>query len=393
MIALYKYGLLVCAIACFNTASAQRVEATLDSVQADGFYRITVTPALSIHSRTDLADLRIRDERGQAVPYRLSRSVALSTFSCLQVPIVLVAQEGPRSAILFELAQPSTGFQVFFSNTSAQRRASLSGSNDRAHWYSINDSFSLAPASTREGIAAAQLEYPRSTYRYIKLELYNGTSAPLQPLRAGIFMGEPHPQIWMEPANLTFSDSTIAGKSFMVIHNPRGLLLEKILMKVARPKFFTRNVSVLDAQGNYWASGVLTNGQQELEIPATHAKQLKLLIENGESPRLEAVSVRGSQRKYELITYLERGRRYMLAAGDSNAAAPSYDLSGFSDSATARAQPLGLGEPVVIKDAPQRGDGRHWVWIALVAGAIVLGWVAFSLLRDVQRGKPGMGES
>lgn len=387
MTGLYKYGLLVSGILMSAAASAQKVQARIDSVPSDGFYRILVSPELARHTRTDLGDIRIRDEQEQPVPYRLERRLGYSTYSWLELPIVAVEQDSAHTRIVFAMKQPSSsGFELFFANTTAQRRAALSGSNDRRQWYSLDDSLLLAPVRRDAGTAHAHIAYPPSKYRYIRLELYNGKSAPLEPLNAGIFMGEPRPQVWNMPDSLSFADSSSGGRSFIRINNEAGNLMERLLLEVQRPKFFSRNVTLLDEQGRLWTTGVVTNQQRELEFPPTRARTMTLIVENSENPRLELVRISAQQRAYELIAYLEAGRHYRISAGDSSATAPAYDLSGFSDSATGRAQPVGFGNLEQLVEQKQ-SDQRPWIWIALIAGAGMLAWFAFSLLRDVQRSK------
>ncbi|GAB4092972.1 hypothetical protein [Flaviaesturariibacter terrae] len=390
---LYKYGTALALLLSLCATAQPPVEARLDSVPRDGFYRVVLTPVLSRFARTDLADVRIRDSRNEPVPYRLERSLGHSTFSWLQYPIAALRQEAGRTSITFQVPEPkSSGFMLNVRNSAARRGAQLTGSNDGRTWYSLRDSFLVEPAPDASGIAALQLTYPVNSYRYIRLDLNNGKDAPLEPLYAGRPMGEPRPENWNGGQRLSFEQSGDSGTTRILLHNPDRWPLEKLGFAISRPRFFARNCSIRDARdGHVLASGVLTSNQRELLLEPTRASLLEIIIENGDNPRLQVDSILGSQRRYLLAAYLERGQQYRISAGDSNAAAPRYDLSGFSNAAIDTAREISIGAVRLLPAARATGknDQRTWIWIALCIGILVLGAASFSLLRDVKRGTAG----
>ncbi|RYY89631.1 MAG: hypothetical protein EOO15_05655 [Chitinophagaceae bacterium] len=389
----YKYGLaFVLAVGSLAATAQPRVEAMLDTVPRDGFYRVALAPGLMRYTRTDFGDIRIRDEKGEPVPFEVRRRLGKSTYSFLTVPIARIEDTGTRTLVTFQIpGARSSGFQVFFTNTSAQRRAVLTGSNDRASWYSLTDSFVIAPKSVPEGgsgTATLTLHYPANTYRYVRLEINNGATAPLNIEQAGVFMGEPEPELWNAKRRLPFSDSTVGGTTIVQIANPRHEFLEQVFINVTRPRLFRRNVVLRDpSTGRELAIGMLDNKQTRLIFPATRATALELFIENGDNPRLQIDSIEGNQRLYDIIAFLEKGHRFTLGAGDSTATMPAFDLAGFTDSARNFAQPVSYGPIRVSAATKPEKDHRSWIWIALVIGIGMLGWFSYSLLRDMQREK------
>ncbi|RYY65335.1 MAG: hypothetical protein EOO12_07220 [Chitinophagaceae bacterium] len=389
MAALYKYGTALLLLLSLAGGAQPLVETRLDTVPQDGFYRVALAPELTRHARSNFADLRLRDERGEPVPYRVERRLGRSTFSWLTIPVAHLEETDSSTRITFGMpTERSSGFQLVFANTAARRGAALTGSDDGQRWYGITDRFELAPQSTANGGTGAivQLSYPANTYRYIRLEIRNGNAAPLRLQQAGILMGEPYPERWRASGRHSFTDSSANGSSIVRIQNPRGELLERLRFSISRPKLFARNVSLREAGGRELSIGVLMDRQLDLTFPGTHTPTLELFIENGDNPRLQIDSIVGMQRQYDLIAFLERGRTYTLRAGDSSLRAPVYDLSGFSDSATNAAPFLAYGPLRTVTVAtPPEADNRVWLWIALVTGVGVLGALSLTMLREAKK--------
>lgn len=385
MTALYKYGTLLLLLFSLAASAQPRVEARLNPVARDSFYKVELGSDLTRYTRPDFGDLRLWDERGAPVPYRVVTNTGISTFSFLVIPIARVEEDSTSTSTTFRIpAIPSSGFEVNFANTKTQRRATLTGSNDGIHWYSFTDSFLLTPKPEGTGIASASLSYPASNFRYIRLQVHNGRAAPLHLLQAGILMGNPYPEDWLTGMRLPFREEVRGHQSIFRIDNARHALLERLDFSISHPKQFTRNVTLRDDQGRELAFGVLMNFQSGFTFPATQAASLQLVVENGDNPRLQVDSIVATQRSHLLLAYLEKGHTYRLEAGDSTARRPNYDLSGLTDSARWTAATLTYGplRKLAVKQSAKSSDNRLWLWLALVAGVAVLIAVSVSLLRE-----------
>jgi hypothetical protein len=376
----------------FLAAAQPRVKATLSPVGADSFYRVFISPELSSWARADLSDLQLKDGAGAPVPYLLDTLTGFSSFSLINYPLLSVRQDSARTSI--ELSVPEDGtdhFLVQFAATAARRPAALSGSNDRDHWYSIRDDISLLPETRgTTGTATQELTFPFSRYRYLRLDILNGKAAPLLPVLAGRIAGGTAPAAWNARQRYNFSRIDSPGHSFIRIYNPKAVLLERLTIAISRPTYFARNVTVSALRNNRWepvTGQVLATGQTELMLPAIKDELLELSIENGDNPPLQIDSVAGTQRRYYLVAHLEKGQRYQLFAGDASAHAAQYDLAAFRDRIPSA--PPELSYSIEVLPAPaataKQGSGKAWIWVALLAGIAVLGWLTWSLLRDMKK--------
>ncbi|WP_165871384.1 DUF3999 family protein [Flaviaesturariibacter flavus] len=384
--------LLLLALLPLWALAQPRVRAVLDPVGADGFYRIFVSPELSSWARADRSDLQLRDSAGTPVPYLPDTLTSFSSFSFINYPLLLVRNDSARTAI--ELSVPENGTESFFMQfaaTAAQRPAALSGSNDRQRWYSIEDYIGLKPeVRDQRGVAVQDFRFPFSRYRYLRLEITNGKTAPLLPVVAGRISGGTAPAAWDVRQRYNFSQADSPGRSLVRIYNPKGMLVERLTIAVRKPLYFARNVTVSALRANRWepiATQVLATGQTELLLPPVKDELLELSVENGANPPLQVDSIDGAQRRYYVVAHLEKGQSYYLYAGDPEARPVNYDLAAFRDRIPV--SPPELGYRIERLAQPGAGAGkkssRIWIWIALTAGIGLLAWLAMSLLRDLKR--------
>src|SRR5687767_15355954 len=66
-----KFAALIISIFFFTTAFSQtfRGEASLPKVEKDGFYRIFISPEITVHLNTEFTNLRIYDQQNKEIPY------------------------------------------------------------------------------------------------------------------------------------------------------------------------------------------------------------------------------------------------------------------------------------------------------------------------------------
>ncbi|RYZ22500.1 MAG: DUF3999 family protein [Chitinophagaceae bacterium] len=372
-------------------AAQPRVRALLAPVEADGFYRIFVSPELSSWARADRSDLQLRDSAGAPVPYLPDTLTSFSSFSFINYPLLAVHHDSLRTGV--ELSVPEAGTESFFMQfaaTAAQRPAALSGSNDRRTWYSIEDYIELKPeVRDQRGVAVQHFHFPYSRYRYLRLEIFNGKTAPLLPVVAGRISGGTAPAAWDVRQRYNFSQADSPGRSLVRVYNPRGVLVERLSIRVRKPLYFARNVTVSALRANRWepiATQVLATGQTELLLPPVKDELLELSIENGANPPLQIDSIDGAQRRYFLVAHLEKGQSYYLYAGDPTAEPADYDLAAFRDRIPSSPPELGYRiEQLAQPEAPGGKSSRIWIWIALAAGIGLLVWLTLSLLRELKK--------
>src|SRR5438270_6180187 len=124
--------------------------AILQKIDHSDFYRIPITPELSSYSNIGFSDVRIISNDDHQVPYYITSNSELSSSDYIEFPIILTTSDSTETTL--EIKNTLRGISELYlweENTNAERSASLSGSRDGVHWYSIKDYLKLE--SSMEG--------------------------------------------------------------------------------------------------------------------------------------------------------------------------------------------------------------------------------------------------
>ena len=384
-------------IVLFNSIVCQaqfRQKAALTTPSALGFYSISVQPSLTRYSKQDLADIRILDEENKQVPFIWQTSkynISPSTF--IDLPIVKNTTDSNHTSLEFDLTNVDGTDQLSLTvaNTSVTRSASLSGSNDRKNWFIITDHILLSGlAATNSTENEEAIRFPYSKYQYLKLVVRNIKSDPINIVRVGIKKDSTSKETieYLVNPSTSFTQTDSAGETILYINNPESHLTERISLRVSGTPYYVRNGYVYDHTNRLLATFSLRSDQPSaVIISANKSKTFKLIIENGDNPPLKVDAVRAEQMSRQLIAYLQPGKQYYLATGDSNLLAASYDLNYFRDSIPSTLTGLAHGDVVMNQIAETRTASYqdYWIWPLIVIMIIVLGYLSFRLINDLKK--------
>ena len=389
-----------------------KYQAELQKVDSDGFYRISLDPGLIARSKADLSDIRILDDRKHFMPYIFgSQFIFKSKADFIAFPQLKIGQ-GTDSVTTF-IAENTRNIAISqlyvqLRNTAVQRTVNLTGSDDLEHWYAIKENISLTDAETAQhgqGTFMQSLNFPSSTYRYLKIQVFNKSKEPVAILQAGIYQEQ-----FVSPVYIKIPDAIVKQKdsgnvSYVFIKLNDRYQINKLHLTVSGQKFYKRNINIYAVTGKAkkLISGAVINSSELADLYLS-VKTDKILLEitNGDNPPLAIDKVDGYQLDQSLISYLEKGRQYYLLSGDEKAITPDYDLKFFGDSvghhltvvnhAAVRKNDLYKmkGEPAKIK----RSKWNEWILGVSVAIAIALLILLTSrMVREVNKRKEEQNNS
>jgi len=131
--------------------------------------------------------------------------------------------------------------------------------------------------------------------------------------------------------------------------------IDRLSMAVRGPSLYRRRIRVMD--GNWVVADVSINPHDTVFriVAAVKARRLLIDIENADNAPLVVSRVAGYQSGIFLLAHLEAGREYGLAAGDSLAEKPEYDLHYFTDSLSQK--PMDIGFKAVYFRPDLKKDG------------------------------------
>jgi len=184
-------------------------------------------------------------------------------------------------------------------NTTANRFASLSGSDDQTDWFTIADSILLKdPVSMLDNKSGFIINFPAVAYAYFRVTIFNGrndplnikqvkTDAPALPEKVERFVVNPKTH---------FIQTDTVGFSLVRVENPDSFHFSNLIIRVDFPKYFERNTqfylsypgSVADLMRmNPVTDFILSsNNAKGYKIPLRKNKIFYMLVENKDNPPL-----------------------------------------------------------------------------------------------------------
>lgn len=370
--------------------------AILDTVKQTGFYSITVTPQLSSFIKTDFSDLRIADENGQYQPYIISTTTKdyhTSNYNKLQI-IKNELQDSGRTVIIIK---NNTGDQINnialqIRNAAVSRNVTISGSDDTSRWFTIEENIPLETQSAIEKDHYIQtLDFPTSSYHYYKLVIENGKNDPLNIEEAGRYMSiaSKTSSSYTSNPTLTFYQKDSSDRySYIFIKEPYPFQKEKITIYVKGPRFFKRNIDLIQLNGKISGFQLLSDTVFSFFLPSFNDTNWLLRISNGDNPPLRIIKVYTGQETKSIVTYLDASKHYHLLLHDSLAVSPEYDLQQFKDSIPKVLPLLNILSYEKVATAhkkPASAVTDKLLWPVIIVAVILLTLLTFRLTRELQK--------
>lgn len=392
-----------------GTSNAQQFSqaAPLDSVKATGFYRITLNNSLTHFLKTDFSDLRIIDEKGQQVPYIIERNIrrnSSSGFQSLEILENKITDSGNSLLILKNTSNDSLNLiRLQMKNAAVSRTASLSGSNDKSHWFIIDNQLRISHTpGTNTDEMVQELQIPKSHYPFYKLEIENGQNDPYQITTAGYLKDYVTDYSVPEIVNpMPLVSQTDSGRQSVIhIQWDQAFHHDRFLFQATGTKFFDRNLVIYKAKidsvpnsgpGDIIGHFSLISGpeRQIIFIPRIKATQFYFNIRNGDNPPLNITDLNSRQEKISIVTYLQKDSSYQLLVGNPLANAPDYEMERFRDSIPSEIQQLTYGEPVAYNNIASiekpSEKTKAWLWPVIFAVLLLLGGLSYRLLKDMKK--------
>lgn len=374
---------------------------TLDTVIHSGFYRISLDPEKCSYLKTDFSDLRIATEKETWVPHIIEKSTTSITkklfydFPILKNELI----DSGKTEIILKNTSPAMVFSIklFIKNAAVSRIASLSGSNDRQKWYIIDDHLQLHRAyETDKDEFVQDLAIPLSNYLFFKLIIDNNRNYPLNITRAGFYNQFYHhisAQYDQNPLPV-FSPKDSGNNTFVFLRWDKPIHIERIHVFVNGPKFYNRELRIClpGAKANeawpvigHFRLSSFTDSI--FDIPRTKTDLLLLIIKNDDNPPLRVTKIETEQTKTIALTHIDKPGSYHLLLNNEDVQAPDYDLMLFRDSIPQETQWLATG-PVTtneVRELIAKRIHRWWIWPGILLAISVLGYISFSLTRDMKK--------
>ncbi|MBI1838047.1 MAG: hypothetical protein HYR91_12355 [Flavobacteriia bacterium] len=398
-------------IFCINVLFAQdfRWQATIENVQKSGFHKIVLDPRISAQVKSDFSDIRLFDKEGKEVPYVLNfESTNYLNNHFIEYPIIKrIIQPHVKTEIILQNTTKKSlnNLNLIIQNSDVQKEVKISGSDDLNNWFIIKDNYLFNSIfSNTETAEMIQMNFPLSNYNYLKIEINDRFTEPINVLKAGFYISTSAEGNYTKLQNLTFhfADSIHDKRSYVQLNLPDLQLIHKCKIQISSPALYKRNAFLANCIVD------TTNGEirrelqplQQFELTSEGINQfvlngissqnLYLIIENEDNPPLEIKEIEMFQLNTYLTADLKKGDTYILKFGDKNLEAPSYDLAFFQDKIPSNIPIIRSNNVVKLQnlensdmEIPQEED-QTVLWLVIGAVIIFIGWLSFKMLNDMK---------
>lgn len=400
-----RNNLLLFILLCFSNGipAQHKYAATIEPVEENGYYHFIVGPELSGYLKTDLGDLRIVDENRRQVPFIIDHPPVKEKYADGAENLEVISKINSFTSTQLVLrnvaARPLADLHIKIRNASAQRTASLSGSDNNKDWFAVIDSFQYHPSpKAGEAETVWSVAFPPSDYPYLKLTINNENKQPLNIIgattsRLAIQVSEN--EIFISNPAITFTQKKEGSKTLVYINSEIPFQLNRMILRINSQEFYSRkaelykgeNLSISEEPEGVPDRLLLSSDVDHYNLPLQKTRSLLLVIENGDNPPLKIASVQTQQPYRRVVAYLEKNRKYEMWLDNELAEMPNYDLKEFSDR-------IPLGTPVktgelrklpLIPAAETEVMDKRWIWPVLIAVIGVLGFLAWKLTSEMKR--------
>lgn len=389
----------------FTFAQRFNYTADLDTVHPAGFYSITISPQLSAFIKTDFADIRIADEKGQWVPHILQTGKAeleqtlFTPFPILQNKVT----DSGKNLLIIEntKAEGIYNLKLFLKNSAVSRTAMLSGSNNQADWYIIDDKIAIGRSyESVKDEYLQEINFPLAKYRYLKIIIDNAHNDPLLITKAGFYAQPSYKKLTNTLDNPLpyFIQRDSNNYSYIQVRQDNNYQFDKVSLVINGPKFYSRDFEICYpayGKNNDAEPGVVMGAFKLMsalpaifELPRIKAPVFFIVIKNADNPPLKIEKVFTQQQSISLVTYLEQDKKYALVLGDPLASFADYDLQIFKDSITSiRSLNYKKVHPIKKNIVQNTTNNNRWIWPSVIFAGLVLSYLTYRLMGDINKPK------
>jgi hypothetical protein len=381
------------------TPNEWRFSQTID-VPATGLVRVNVPPETLNAARSDLADVRIADGAGREVPYLIDRPMPRRE-AALRSQELRTALEPTATRITLTTGTRSVLKGVTFETPPGVefiKAVGVEGSRDGKTWLQLASDKPIFRMAG--GAANPSVSFSEGVWEFLRLTIddsrtaavpFTGvllqvaeTNAPAEPFRLTIKTRDESSRVTRLSVDLGAMNLTVAS---LGIETTDPLFIRPVTIAV--PELANDNISEQTlCTGSIYRVDFNGKVESQVEIPIDrqiHGRELIVLVDNGDSPPLVINAVQGSRRVTNLLFFASEPGRSQLLSGNSQCAAPRYDLAELDDQLKNAEAIQGRVGPLIANADYKLPDNLA----ALPLTGAKIDVAAWKFRKPVQLSKPG----
>lgn len=402
------YNFLAFILAVNGLLAQHKTTAKIEAVKESGLHKMILPAEIRSFSKEELGDFRIVDNKGTEVPYYIiqgNNETASSSFSEFKILSKTVVPK-KKTTIIFKNPQASIAEIVLsITNSDVTKPYSISGSNDQKEWFGLINNSRLYELENSEDTSVFKtIPLPLSSYRYLKIDLDDRKTLPINILKIGFFTNRINTpsvtEIVAKSTRILQIPAERKTRIYITFNHPQ--IVNQIRFKISNPNLFQRNAQIYvnkKSPAKHKAVAyqeLLTNfelnskHENSFTIPQLFEKKFFIEIENRDNPPLTFAEIRFFQHPISVIADLKAHEKYSIQTGNPKLHNPEYDLENFKntiDSNLPEAKIYDITHVVSLKTSAQEKSfwQQAWfMWLCIGLGGIALAYFTANLIKDMK---------
>lgn len=367
-------------------------EATISATEADGFYRIPLSPRVTRHLNSDFSNIRIIKSSGGEVPFILQEEFPVQyteEFRSYEIVEQKITRKCCTHLLLHNpYDQPINNIHLSIKNADVVKTLTVLGSDDKENWFALREDLLLSPVRNPDQTYQIKIiDFPLSNYSYYRIEIDDSTSAPLNILGAGYYKAyaESKETFTEVPVHPFVTDSVDQKRTFIEMRFDTAQYLDKLEITMTGFPYFLRRANLLQKKyrttkkgdtvsyyNNLLSFQVSSKQSSVIDLKKLKASQLLLEIENDDNPSLQLGSLHTYQMNRYLTAWLKKDEHYTLSIGADDLASPVYDIGSFQDKIPSSPPLLSVAAVKIFQEAEPEPSKTFFTNPMIIWGAIVL---------------------
>jgi hypothetical protein len=398
--------LFIILLAFHFSFSQQKTTGKLSAISKSGLHKISIPTKIRSISKSDCSDIRIYDSKSNEIPYYFyeENNSYLSRFEEFKI---ISKTAIPQDNTIIVVENPHKIYQsivLSIANSTVEKKFSLSGSNDLKQWFGlINNQLLNAISDNKSTSAYKKIEFPISSYKYLKINFNDKKTLPINVLKVGNFIDsntQSIPKFDTIKCNITTTTKNKNTQLHFVFQQPETI--NQIEFSISNPSFYKRNAVLFintilkkknrtrTIQEDLLPFELDSRIKNTFELPYFHGKDFYIEIENQDNLPLTFSKIICLQKPSTIVADLKLDEKYTIIAGNKDLKFPEYDLANFKDDATKALPEVYIQEIKSIN--PKALDSKEplfwqtpwFMWICISIGIIGIAIFSIRLVKDMK---------
>jgi hypothetical protein len=384
-----------------------QANAKIESIKESGLHKIILPAEIRSLSKEDLGDFRILDAKGNEIPYYIFQGSSEATFCSFSECKILSKTGIPKSKTIIIFENPKASIDeivLSITNSDVTKSYSISGSDNQEEWFGLVNNSLLNRLENRQDTSVfKRISLPLTSYRYLKIELNDKKTLPINVLKIGFFTNKTSSpnveEVFAKNTRILQIQNDKKTRIYSIFNRPQ--IVNLIDFTITSPNLFQRNAQIyvnkkkqMNQKAAPFSETIFTfelssNHRNTFSIPQLFEKEFVIEIENRDNQPLTLAKIQFFQNQVAIIADLKANEKYTIQTGNQKLHSPEYDLENFKNSIDNNLPEAKIYD---IKQIPSKENSsknksfwqQSWfMWLCIGLGGITIAFFTTSLVKDM----------